>query len=1003
MRKFVELPSVGKTYTKAMLGQIVQEIVGEAIKTSNVNFIHTDENEKEWNSGDTTNTESHGNRDTIHYTFNRREQTLTDYNHDSTHNILPLFLDQAIGLRIVPVHIKQSASSTIRFESTSRTRVESFKNGIDRLKRRNTVILRDYSLTYDIPTYVTDLLIAIADLKKIVIPNINPESYLAEISTDYVRLVTNLSNLADSLVVQEKQLGVFINLGPSIDNTIEKDTDTGIFSTSIEIEVSFREPKLIEMNYEPLVFNQYIPDLYIPKANNTVVYEDYFSNTFKLKQAVLGNKIGGYILPTTFANGIVQDTFFAGLETDSEFTGIEDVLIVNNTVYSGVLDKVRLINTPVASTGGAQLPLFKCQLHFSEQDTCSVYDLNNTILKGAMLFKDNVFQSYDLDYEMGLIKGSVVKTIPSRIDEVSFRTVDFDISSLLDQLGKPISGGNLYKTIDVELVNTTTEFENPMPCTVRKCLKVEPTLTVIDLPEFKSKLVDATGHSRGYIIVDVSSKELVYSPDGTFDMKFNNNTDTITSGILTGIKYENISMEVVIDYTDTTIRFLNADTHVLMNTTITTDTKTFKVMSVEEIDSRFLDTIITSGVMTGVFKSDITTSNTFAETGIAFSNGNGEYADTITFIKDGVDMTYSNMNKIPTKFLTETIRDGILHGKIVKNLPFTVSKVDSKTIQLMENDAPITSFDYNGYKYIPYKDIANTIVDGDLITSGPLKGITLGSSTGGVVIDNLIVGGEFDGVQLSNDYNVSDFTFVFSNSETGTITNGLLKGVRKEPTKTIIANSNSLIGMSQAGIKARIAHVNKEIKENFVYVPDYDKHSFGGNVNSYMKLLSFLLIKSDDKTLLDFNDLGPYSLSDSVEEMIRISSIEDLTREHNSPILIKVLEDGKQISNDRLEIITTNGKLLLTMKDEFKQTSTYRVLIYAMDDFTYLYKYDKYLPLLKASGETFKLVEFNDKHRKYIVRDTQPHLRNITSTLTSVSAKVHVFRNPKMMGEMLWQ
>lgn len=199
----------------------------------------------------------------------------------------PIFVDNALGVYMVPQYAKHDLSIKFKYTATSETAARRWKDDIEmNLSAMRLSNLHDITYHYLVPLEYVLLLQHIHTLRERVEPyDQTLEEYLVSCSTNRLTTISNVTGNEARLAVSETQSRVQGFYGfDDAPQPPTRDSNDGVWTIEFEYKLSFDKPVACDMHYPIMVHNQLIDAVY------TV---DYDTNPDTLKKPVRRSKSMG--------------------------------------------------------------------------------------------------------------------------------------------------------------------------------------------------------------------------------------------------------------------------------------------------------------------------------------------------------------------------------------------------------------------------------------------------------------------------------------------------------------------------------------------------------------------------------------------------------------------------------------------------------------------------------------------------------------------------------------
>lgn len=190
-------------------------------------------------------------------------------------NYRPIFLDEEINMKVVPVYVETEYTFSLNYYSKSKSNIETIINRLKLLvaDRRN---IRQHNLEYTfmIPEPILNMFLDVLVLKnnmRIEDEQEGYEEYLINHTDGRMTMFgsqdANVANI--SIGVKETQLGINGWFDGGVDNieTEYMESETA-YRASLEYKIVFNKPLSLHVEYEPQVYNQNLPSKYIQTVSN---------------------------------------------------------------------------------------------------------------------------------------------------------------------------------------------------------------------------------------------------------------------------------------------------------------------------------------------------------------------------------------------------------------------------------------------------------------------------------------------------------------------------------------------------------------------------------------------------------------------------------------------------------------------------------------------------------------------------------------------------------------
>jgi hypothetical protein len=279
--------------------------------------------------------------------------------------------------------------------------------------------------------------------------------------------------------------------------------------------------------------------------------------------------------------------------------------------------------------------------------------------------------------------------------------------------------------------------------------------------------------------------------------------------------------------------------------------------------------------------------------------------------------------------VTGTFKDGTVYDGIMDGYQIDVETF--KIVNLVAVDGIINGGDFNN-NYMGYDftgEFEGVLVKRTLFAEY-MNGKTLMPRLGGVVIDDIVVGGVLDGMYTVNP--VEDFSSLLGRYENERYYDDLLEtNVIPTLEETIKSNTNNEFDKyyESLHIESRLEKPNRLLN-----IPFYDLQD-GYLVDDYEALMSILLSVDDDRRFcFNLGDLGLYNLAKEFLEILRLGNQRGIFERRRFPLLLEIYKDGVLMmpgefffNQDTLDIVSLN---------DMDTNSTYRVFIFVLLDYDVL-------------------------------------------------------------------
>jgi len=201
------------------------------------------------------------------------EDNLGVYRHTIKPTYRPIYVDNSINNKIIPIYQRTKATISFKYSSKSKSKINALVSKLH-LMSVNEEYYKTHELeySYTINDFIIRLMKNVNDLKNNYdIPALELEEYINNTFDKRVDIVNAINGDINksTLVVREKQVGV---IGYIADDTydIQKDKEDDNYSVTFAYEWYYEKPVALELNYNILVYNQLLDSVFLnfSKENN---------------------------------------------------------------------------------------------------------------------------------------------------------------------------------------------------------------------------------------------------------------------------------------------------------------------------------------------------------------------------------------------------------------------------------------------------------------------------------------------------------------------------------------------------------------------------------------------------------------------------------------------------------------------------------------------------------------------------------------------------------------